>query len=61
MLYQCTNHTSRDFFFKDDFKNLPEGFCVGIDTANGATYELADRIYTMLEILHKIINNTPKN
>ena len=45
--------------FKDDFKNLPKDFCVGIDTANGATYSLADRVYTILGIPHKIINNTP--
>lgn len=45
--------------FKDDFKNLPKDFCVGIDTANGATYSLADRVYTILGIPHKIINNKP--
>jgi phosphoglucosamine mutase len=45
--------------FKEDFKNLPKDFYVGIDTANGATYELADKIYTMLNIPHKIINNNP--
>jgi phosphoglucosamine mutase len=45
--------------FKEDFKKLPKDFCVGIDTANGATYELADKIYTMLKIPHKVINNNP--
>ena len=45
--------------FKDEFKNLPKDFCVGIDTANGATYKLADEIYTKLGIPHKIINNLP--
>ena len=45
--------------FKDEFKNLPKDFCVGIDTANGATYKLADEIYTKLGIPHKIINNSP--
>ena len=51
-----------DFFkelFKDDFKKLPKDFCVGIDTANGATYKIADRVYTALGIKHKIINNEP--
>ena len=51
-----------DFFkelFKDDFKKLPANFCVGIDTANGATYKIADKVYTTLGINHKIINNTP--
>ena len=45
--------------FKEDFKNLPNDFCVGIDVANGATYNLADKIYTILGIPHKIINNNP--
>ena len=45
--------------FKDDFKNLPNDFCVGIDTANGATYKIADEVYTRLGIKHRIINNNP--
>ena len=45
--------------FKDSFKNIPHDFCVGIDTANGATYLLADRVFSELEIPHKIINNSP--
>ncbi len=45
--------------FKDEFKDLPKDFCVGIDTANGATYNLAEKIYTILGIPHKIINNSP--
>ena len=45
--------------FKEDFKNLPKDFCVGIDVANGATYNLADKIYSTLGIPHKIINNNP--
>ena len=51
-----------DFFkelFKDDFKKLPKDFCVGIDTANGATYEIVDKVYKALGIKHKIINNEP--
>lgn len=31
----------------------------GIDTANGATYKIADEVYTRLGIKHKIINNNP--
>ncbi len=45
--------------FKDSFKNIPHDFCVGIDTANGATYLLADRIFSELGIPHRIINNSP--
>ena len=45
--------------FGDTFKDLPEDFYVGIDTANGATYSLAERIYTMLGIPHIIINKNP--
>ena len=45
--------------FKDTFKNLPKDFYVAIDTANGATYELADRVYTKLGINHIVINNNP--
>ena len=45
--------------FKEDFKNIPKDFCVGIDTANGATYKIADKVYTELGINHKIINNSP--
>lgn len=51
-----------DFFvdlFKDEFKDLPKDFCVGIDTANGATYKVAEEVYKRLGINHKIIHNTP--
>ena len=34
-------------------------FKVAIDTANGATYEVADKVFTALGIEHIIINNTP--
>ena len=37
---------------RDDFK-------VVIDTANGATYEVAEKVFSKLRINHKIINNTP--
>ena len=34
-------------------------FKVVIDTANGATYQVAEKIFTKLGIEHKIINNAP--
>lgn len=45
--------------FKNDFKNLPKDFCIGIDTANGATYKVAEEVYKRLGINFKIINNSP--
>lgn len=45
--------------FKNEFDNLPKDFCVGIDTANGATFELAEKVYKKLGIKYKIINNKP--
>ena len=46
--------------FKDDIKkNLREDFVVGIDTANGATYKIAEKIFTELGISYKIISNEP--
>ena len=51
-----------DFFvnlFKDDFKDLPKDFCVGLDTANGATYKIAEEVYKRLGINFKVINNSP--
>ena len=46
--------------FKDDIKkNLREDFVVGIDTANGATYKIAEKIFTELGINYKIISNEP--
>lgn len=58
------NYTDKyvDFFvnlFKDDFKQLPKDFCIGIDTANGATYKVAEKVYKKLGINFKIINNNP--
>ncbi len=51
-------------FFKNNFSNCikqnnREDFIVGIDTANGATYEIAERVFSELGIKHKIINNNP--
>ena len=52
------------YFFRknleDDFEKLhSEDFTVAIDTANGATSVIADKVYTALGINHYIINNTP--
>ena len=56
---QSENTPKEDINNLEYFKNLPKDFCVGIDVANGATYNLADKIYTILGIPHKIINNNP--
>ena len=46
--------------FEDEFENLDkENFVVALDTANGATSVIADKVYTALGIKHYIINNTP--
>ncbi len=46
--------------FEDTYENLDkENFVVAIDTANGATSVIADKVYTALGIKHYIINNTP--
>ena len=48
-------------FIIDMFKNMniPEDFSIGIDTANGATYKVAEYIFKTLGINYKIISNTP--
>lgn len=52
------------YFFRKNFDdniekfNTPD-FKVVIDTANGATYEVADKVFTTLGINHVIINNNP--
>ena len=43
--------------FKD--MDIPEDFIIGLDTANGATYRVAEYIFKMLGINYQIINNTP--
>ncbi len=46
--------------FEDEYENLEkDNFKVAIDTANGATSVIADRVYTALGIQHYIINNEP--
>ena len=48
-------------FIRDLFKDLkvPEDFVVGIDAANGATYEVAKYIFEELGINYRLINNFP--
>jgi len=48
-------------FIRDLFKDVkpPEDFIVGLDTANGATYEIAKYIFEELGINYRIINNFP--
>ena len=48
-------------FIIDIFKNvkIPENFKIALDTANGATYNVAEYIFKMLGINYQIINNTP--
>jgi len=51
-----------DFFMKifgTTFDNLNSDFCVGLDVANGATYEVAEKVFKKLGINYKIINNNP--
>ena len=46
--------------FEDEFETFnKENLVVAIDTANGATSVIADKVYTALGIKHYIINNTP--
>ena len=52
------------YFFRKHFddsieKNLREDFVVGIDTANGATSVVAEKVFKDLGINYRIINNTP--
>ena len=52
------------YFFRKNFDDVFENyskddFVVGIDTANGATYEVAEKVFKALNINYKIINNTP--
>ena len=46
-------------FLSEIKQNLREDFTVGIDTANGATYKVAEKILKRLGIKYKIINNSP--
>ena len=47
--------------FEEDFENInmPENFVVAVDTANGATSVVAEKVFSALGIKHYILNNTP--
>lgn len=46
--------------FEEDLENLDkENFTVAIDTANGATYNIAEKVFKKLGINYYIINNKP--
>jgi len=52
------------YFFRKNFdtnmeKIYKDDFVIGIDTANGATYKVVEKIFTSLGIRYKIINNNP--
>ncbi len=52
------------YFFRKNFddnidKYINDDFVVGIDTANGATYQVAEKVFKALGIKYKIINNNP--
>lgn len=52
------------YFFRKHFddvieKNLTDDFIVGLDTANGATSFVAEKVFKTLGIKYKIINNHP--
>ena len=52
------------YFFRKNFDDIFEkyhndDFVVGIDTANGATYVVAEKVFKALNINYKIINNSP--
>lgn len=46
--------------FEEDFENVDKSnFVVAIDTANGATSVIAEKVFTALGIKHYTLNNTP--
>ncbi len=46
--------------FRDDIKQyIKSDFVVGIDTANGATYQIAEKIFKELGINYQVISNAP--
>ena len=52
------------YFFRKNFddsidKYINDDFVVGIDTANGATYQVAEKVFKALGVKYKIINNNP--
>lgn len=49
----------RKTFEENIEKNLKVDFSVALDVANGATYKVAEKVFTKLGINFKIINNSP--
>ena len=52
------------YFFRKNFddemeKLVNDDFVIGLDTANGATYKVAEKVFSTLGIKYKIISNTP--
>ncbi len=51
------------YFFRKNFDDIidinRDDFVVGIDTANGATSVVAEKVFKALGIKYKIINNNP--
>ena len=52
------------YFFRKNFEenieeHLKDDFKVILDTANGATYKIAEKVFETLKIPYEIINNTP--
>ena len=48
------------YLFENDFKGkVEDDFKVVIDTANGATYEVAEKVFEKLGINYTVINNKP--
>ena len=52
------------YFFRKNFDDaiaevLTDDFVVALDTANGATYKVAEKVFNALGIKYKIINNNP--
>jgi len=52
------------YFFRKNFDEIidkynRDDFVVAIDTANGATYKVAEQVFKTLGIKHHIINNNP--
>ncbi len=46
--------------FEEELENLDkENFVIAVDTANGATSVVADKVFTVLGIKHHIINDSP--
>jgi len=58
MIWEYVNFFIANFRNDIEKYNRPD-FVVGIDTANGATYKIAEKVFKALGINYKIINNNP--